>query len=92
MNPSTIPFELYANDYFQKRNVQLIEEVQEYALLTRHLKKENGILMTKIDSLQKLVDDITRSKEHQLEEFMNTQPNLVPASPQVQVLVNASRV
>ena len=39
LNPSTIPYELSANDYFQKRNVQLTEENQEYALLTRYLKK-----------------------------------------------------
>ena len=98
--PSIIPSELSANDYFQKKNIQLIREVQEYALLTCHLKKENGILKAKVNSLQKLVDDMTGSnrslrkllkkKEQQLKELKSTPPKPVPSSPQV--LVNASGV
>ena len=92
-NHSTIPSKISANDYFQKRNAQVIEEVQEYSFLTQHIKKENVIMKTKVASLQNLVDDMTGSnqslrrqlkkKEKELEEIMNTKPKLVPTSPQV---------
>ena len=61
LNHSTIPYEISANDYFQKRKAQVIEEVQEYSFLTQHIKKENVIMKTKVASLQKMVDDMMRS-------------------------------
>lgn len=39
-NPSIPPSQLSTNVYFRKRNIQLTGEVQEYALLNRHLTRK----------------------------------------------------
>ena len=64
--------------------------------------KKNGVLKAKVNSLQKLVDDMTgsnrslrkqlKNKEHQPKQLTGSQSKPVPSSPQVQVLVNTSGV
>jgi hypothetical protein len=51
-------------EQLQKENHQLLQQLEERKTIDAHLHHDNAVLQTKVNSLQRLVDEMTKSNRN----------------------------
>jgi hypothetical protein len=64
----------------QKENHQLLQQLEERKIIDTHLHHDNVVLKTKFNSLQRLVDEMTKSNRSLREQLKKQKRNKAKSS------------